>query len=169
MTANPKTLATSPVNVDELGHAAWQWLTGANVVEPHQIRSDLMTWRRGSAQMALRVNADLNVLSIYSGLVSGVKPTEALHRHLLGYNSLQRRESLGLAEHDGRWYILLKYTMELELVSREVVQRHVFYLQERADALDTELAQRFGGSLHFEDWKKLDQAAVDSVIDSLCG
>jgi hypothetical protein len=45
----------------------------------------------------------------------------------------------------------------------------VFYLQERADYLDTELASKFGGTLHFEDWKKLDQKSVDDMIGALFG
>lgn len=154
---------------DQLGNDVWNWLLQAKVAEPHQLRADLMIWRRGSAQMVLRVNAELANVSIYSALVSGVRPNEALYKFLLAYNGLQRRESLGLLERGGRWYILLKYTLEMELASREAIQRHVFYLQERADALDTELAERFGGTLHFEDWKKLDQASVDSMIDDLFG
>jgi len=159
----------STAQANKLGNEVWEWLQQAKVAEPHQLREDLMTWRRGSAQMVLRLNAELGNVSIYSALVSGVRPNEALYKYLLSYNTLQRREALGLLEREGRWYILLKYTMEMELASRDVVQRHVFFLQERADALDTELAERFGGTLRFEDWKKLDQASVDSMIDDLFG
>jgi hypothetical protein len=153
----------------KLGNEVWIWLQAAKVAQPHQLRADLMTWRRGSAQMVLRVNAELNNVSIYSALVSGVRPNEALYKYLLTYNTLQRRESLGLVERDGRWFILLKYTMEMELATQDAIQRHVYFLQERADALDTELAERFGGTLRFEDWKKLDQKSVDSMIDDLFG
>jgi hypothetical protein len=154
---------------NKLGNEVWNWLLQAKVAQPHQLRPDLMTWRRGSAQMVLRVNAELGNVSIYSALVSGVRPNEALYKYLLAYNSLQRREALGLLDRDGRWYILLKYTLEMELATQDVIQRHVFFLQERADALDTELAERFGGTLRFEDWKKLDQASVDSMIGDLFG
>jgi hypothetical protein len=161
--------AKSAAEADALGNEVWNWLNLANVAEPHQLRPDLMIWRRGSAQMVLRVNAELGNVSIYSALVSDVRPNEALYKYLLSYNSLQRRESLGLIERERRWYILLKYTMEMELASQDSIQRHVFYLQERADALDTDLAERFGGTLRFEDWKKLDQSAVDNMIDDLFG
>jgi hypothetical protein len=169
MTEHIRMTLSPAERANALGQTAWDWLLQANVVDPHRIRPDLMTWRRGSAQMALRINAELHNFSIYSALVSGVRPSEALYKYLLAYNSLQRLESLGLQEHDARWYIVLKYTMELELVSREVLQHHVFCLQERADVLDTELARRFGGSLRFEDWKKLDQKSVDNMIDALFG
>lgn len=160
---------TSQQYANTLGVNVWNWLLNAKVNEPHQIRPDLMTWRRGSAQMALCVNAELNSVTIYSALVSGVQPNDALFKHLLAYNALQRRESLGLLEHFGRWFILLKYTLEMELATQDVIQRHVFFLQERADALDTELVERFGGMLRFEDWKKMDQKSVDNMIDALFG
>ena len=161
--------AYDEVHARDLYRTLWDSLCEANVVDPHQIRPDLMTWRRGSAQVAMRINPELNNVSIYSVLVSDVQPSEPLYRYLLAYDNLQRLETLGLLEQGGRWYIILKYTLELQLVSTEVLQRHVFYLQERADELDTELAGQFGGTLHFEDWQKLQQGDVDSMIDNLFG
>ena len=153
----------------ELFESIWHWLAEAHVTDPRRIRKDLMTWRRGSAQMATHTNVELNNVSIYSVLLSDVEPEPALLRYLLGYNSLQRIESLGLLEKGDRWFVLLKYTMGVELVTKDIFQSHVFYLQERADTLDTELANKFGGRLHFEDWKKLDQKSVDDMIGSLFG
>lgn len=145
----------------------WGCLQHTNVVEPHRIRPDLMTWRRGSAQLALKVNPALDNLSIYSVLVSEVAPSEALFRYLLSYNVRQRRESLGLLEREGKVYIVLKYTMELELINQEVLQRHIYALQEIADQLDTELVEQFGGHLTFQEWDKMDQASVDNLMDEL--
>jgi hypothetical protein len=159
----------SPAHLEALYESHYQALQRAQVKELHRVRKDLMTWRRGSAQVVLKINPQLNNLSIYSVLVTGVKPSIELYRYLLSYNSLQRRESLGLFEQEGKLYVTLKYTMELELASIEVVQRHVFALQEVADELDTELAAKFGGKLHFEDWHKLDQTRVDDVLASLFG
>jgi hypothetical protein len=118
-------------------------------------------------QVVLKINPALNNLSIYSVLVTDVTPSMELYRFLLNYNTLQRREALGMIERDQRHYIVLKYTMELEVASVAVVQRHVFALQEIADQLDTELARQFGGKLHFEDWNKLDQKSVDNLMQSL--
>ena len=170
-TENPLDIhpAYDEVHARDLYRTLWDSLCEANVVDPHQIRPDLMTWRRGSAQVAMRINPELNNVSIYSVLVSYVQPSEPLYRYLLAYNNLQRLESLGLLKHGDHWYIILKYTLELQLVSNDVLQRHVFYLQERADELDTELAGQFGGTLHFEDWQKLQQGDVDSMIDNLFG
>ena len=147
----------------------WACLKKTNVSDPHQLKQDLMVWRRGSAQLVLKVNPALGNLSIYSVLVSAVWPSEALYLHLLTYNVRQRRESLGLLEKDGKTYIVLKYTMELELINQEVLQRHIYALQEIADKLDTELAQEFGGNLKFEEWDKLDQSSVDNLLDGLFG
>ncbi len=147
----------------------WDCLKNTKVVDPQLLKQDLMVWRRGSAQLVLKVNPSLNNLSIYCVLVSAVKPSEALYRHLLFYNVRQRRESLGLLEKGDKTYIVLKYTMELELISEEVLQRHIFALQEIADKLDTELVNDFGGSLKFEDWEKLDQGSVDNLLDGLFG
>ena len=155
--------------VGPLFDSVWRWLSEAKVVESRRIRPDLMTWRRGSAQMAARVNGDMNNLSIYSVLLSDVPPNQALLHYLLHYNSLQRIESFGLLERGDRWYVLLKYTLGLELLSQDAFQSHVFYMQERADELDTDMVKRFGGMLHFEDWKKLDQKSVDDMIGSLFG
>ena len=102
-------------------------------------------------------------------MVAGVAPSEALFRHLLIYNVLQRRESLGLVEKNEKLYIVLKYTMELDLVDGDVLQRHVYALQEVADKLDTELSELFGGSMHFDDWDKLDQSGVDNLLENLFG
>jgi hypothetical protein len=158
--------STGP-KADKIYNDVWNSLTKTSVVEPHQVRPDLMTWRRGSAQLALKVNPALDNLSIYSVLVSGVAPSEELFRYLLSYNVRQRRESLGLLEKDGKTYIVLKYTMELELSSEEVLQRHIYAMQEIADRLDTELVGQFGGNLQFEEWKKLDQASVDKLLGNL--
>jgi len=155
--------------VTDLFESIWHWLAEAKVSEPRRIRQDLITWRRGSAQMATHINVELNNVSIYSVLLSDVEPGPTLLLYLLGYNSLQRIESLGLLEKGNRWFVLLKYTLGVELVTQAVFQSHVFYLQERADTLDTELASKFGGRLHFEDWKKLDQKSVDDMIGSLFG
>ncbi|NIP71597.1 MAG: YbjN domain-containing protein, partial [Gammaproteobacteria bacterium] len=125
----------------------WEHLQGAELAELKRVRDDLFTWRRGSAQMVLKVNPALNNLSIYSVLVTGVEPSVELYRHLLHYNILQRRESLGLFEKGDKLYIVLKYTLELELMSNDVLQRHVFHMQEIADQLDTELVNQFGGVL----------------------
>ncbi|MBI3993929.1 MAG: hypothetical protein HY342_11700 [Candidatus Lambdaproteobacteria bacterium] len=154
---------------EALYDAYWQYLSEANVVDLQRVRADMMTWRRGSAQMVLKINEGLNNISIYSVLVAGVAGSEALFRHLLTYNVLQRRESLGLVEKNNKLYVVLKYTMELELVNAEVLQRHVYALQEVADKLDTELMEQFGGSLHFEDWDRLDQSGVDNLLTNLFG
>ncbi|MCZ6471803.1 MAG: hypothetical protein O7A08_02250 [SAR324 cluster bacterium] len=159
----------SDAQADALYEKIWNFLQQTNVVDPRNIRKDLMTWRRGSAQLAIKINAALDNLSIYSVLLSGVTPTEALFRHLLHYNVLQRRESLGMMEKDGKNYIVLKYTMELEMIDQDSLQRHIFALQEIADKLDTELAEKFGGSMQFEDWQKMDQSSVDNLLDNLFG
>ena len=153
----------------ELYDAYWQYLTEANVVDLQRVRADMMTWRRGSAQMVLKINEALNNISIYSVLVAGVFASDALFRHLLIYNVLQRRESLGLVVKNDKLYIVLKYTMELDLVDGDVLQRHVYALQEVADKLDTELSDLFGGSMHFDDWDKLDQSGVDNLLENLFG
>ena len=147
----------------------WDGLKELNLVELNQVREDLITWRRGSAQMVLKINPALNNLSIYSVLVTGVEPSVDLFRHLLHYNILQRRETLGVFEKDNKLYIVLKYTMELELANNEVLQRHVFAMQEIADQLDTELVGQFGGVLHFNDWDKLDQGSVDNLLEDMFG
>ena len=152
-----------------IGQHVWESLQKTHVVDPRRPRSDLMTWRRGSAQLTLKISSALDNLSIYSVLVSEVTPTEELYRYLLGYNVLQRRETLGMTEKSGKIYIVLKYTMELELVTDESLQRHILALQEIADKLDTELAERFGGTLHFEDWERLDQDSVDNLLGDLFG
>lgn len=144
-------------------------LQEANLAELKQTREDLFTWRRGSAQMVLKVNPGLHNVSIYSVLVTGVEPSVELYRHLLHYNILQRRESLGLFEKGEHLFIVLKYTMELELVNGDVLPRHVYAMQEIADQLDTELVSQFGGSLHFNDWDKLDQGGVDSLLENMFG
>ena len=128
-----------------------------------------MTWRRGSAQLTIKVSPDLDNLSIYSVLLSGVTPNESLYRYLLSYNVLQRRESLGMTEKKGKVYIVLKYTMELEVCDEQSLQRHILALQEVADKLDTELAEKFGGSLQFEEWERLDQDSVDDLLGDLFG
>ena len=156
-------------HAENLYEQFWQALTAAKVAQAERVRKDLITWRRGSAQMVLKINPTLNNLSLYSVLVADVEPSEALFRHLLAYNILQRRESLGLVEKDGRIYVVLKYTMELEVVTGEALQRHVYAFQEIADELDTQLVKQFGGSLHFEDWAKLDQEGVDTLLDNLFG
>jgi T3SS (YopN, CesT) and YbjN peptide-binding chaperone 1 len=147
----------------------WRDLQAINVVDLKRMRGDLFTWRRGSAQMVLKVNPALNNLSIYSVLVTGVEPSLELFRHLLHYNILQRRETLGVFEKADKLFIVLKYTMELELVKGEVLQRHVFAMQEIADQLDTELVSQFGGMLHFTDWDKLDQSGVDNLLANMFG
>jgi len=144
-------------------------LENTEVADLTRSREDLFIWRRGSAQMVLKVNPGLNNLSIYSVLVTGVEPSVELYRHLLHYNILQRRESLGLFEKGERLFIVLKYTMELELVDGEVLPRHIYAMQEIADQLDTELVSQFGGSLHFQDWDKLDQGGVDSLLENMFG
>ena len=161
--------AFDPAQAEELYSKFWDYLQAANVVDPKQERKDLITWRRGSAQLAMKINPALNNASIYSVLVASVTPSEALFRHLLAYNVLQRRESLGLIEKDGKTFIVLKYTLELELVTQGALQRHVYALQEIADALDTELVKKFGGTLHFDDWAKLDQKGVDDMMLNLFG
>ena len=147
----------------------WSGLEQSQLVDLKRVRDDLFSWRRGSAQMALKINPALNNLSIYSVLVTGVEPSPELFRHLLHYNILQRRESLGVFEKSGKLFIVLKYTMELELATQEVLQRHVFAMQEIADQLDTELVNQFGGVLHFNDWDKLDQGAVDNMLEDMFG
>lgn len=159
----------NPAQLEALYESHFQALKRANVKELTRIRKDLLTWRRGSAQVVLKINPTLNNVSIYSVLVTDVRPSIELYRYLLGYNTLQRREALGLFEQDAKLYVILKYTMELELATLEVVQRHVFALQEVADELDTELAGKFGGKLHFDDWNKLDQGRVDNLLTSLFG
>jgi hypothetical protein len=42
-------------------------------------------------------------------------------------------------------------------------------MQEVADKLDTEIAQQFGGSMHFADWDKMDQKGVDDMLENLFG
>ena len=147
----------------------WNDLNAMELKEMSRPREDLMSWRRGSAQMVLKINPALNNLSIYSVLVTGVEPSVEMFRHLLHYNILQRRESLGLFEKSGKLYIVLKYTMELELVNAEVLGRHVYFLQEVADQLDTELMNQFGGVLHFDDWDTLDQSGVDGLLSEMFG
>lgn len=147
----------------------WSDLQAIKLVDLKRVRSDLFTWRRGSAQMVFKVNPALNNASIYSVLVTGVEPSMELFRHLLHYNILQRRESLGVFEKSGKLFIVLKYTMELELVNKEVLQRHVFAMQEIADQLDTELVNQFGGVLHFSDWDRLDQGGVDNLLENMFG
>ncbi|HEX7927234.1 MAG TPA: hypothetical protein VF678_06570 [bacterium] len=159
----------TPAEWDALYQSYYDTLQTSKVKELTRVRKDLITWRRGSAQLVLKVNPVLNNFSIYSVLVTDVNPTVDLYRWLLSYNSLQRRESLGLIDRNNQHYIVLKYTMELELATIPVVQRHVFALQEIADNLDTELAQQFGGKLHFEDWNKMDQKSVDSLMENLFG
>jgi hypothetical protein len=166
---SPEAPTLSAAELEALYDKHFEGLRRAKVSSLTRVRKDLLTWRRGSAQIVLKINPVLNNLSIYSVLVTGVNPTMELYRYLLSYNTLQRRESLGLFEREGRFYIVLKYTMELEIASVEVVQRHVFALQEVADELDTELAKRFGGNLQFEDWNKLDQGSVDNLLSNLFG
>jgi len=144
-------------------------LQDIKLVDLKRIRDDLFTWRRGSAQMVLKINPALNNVSIYSVLVTGVEPSIELFRHLLHYNILQRRETLGVFEKGGKLFIVLKYTMELELATGEVLGRHVFAMQEIADQLDTELVNQFGGVLHFSDWDKLDQGGVDNLLANMFG
>jgi len=154
---------------EQLYNTFYDALETSNLAELKRVRDDLFSWRRGSAQMALKINPALNNLSIYSVLVTGVEPSVELYRHLLHYNILQRRESLGVFEKSGKLYIVLKYTLELELVSSEVLQRHVFAMQEIADQLDTELVNQFGGVLHFSDWDTLDQGSVDDMLENMFG
>ena len=154
---------------ENLCNHVWECLNQTHVVDPRRTRPDLMTWRRGSAQLTIKINPELDNLSIYSVLVSGVTPTEELFRYLLSYNVLQRRESLGMTEKGDKFYIVLKYTMELELVNDESLQRHILAMQEVADKLDTELSEKFGGSLQFEDWDRLDQKSVDNLLGDLFG
>ncbi len=158
---------TDKAQAAEFHDKIWNSLTSTNVVEPQRVKKDLMTWRRGSAQLALKINPTLDNLSIYSVLASDVPPSDALFRYLLGYNVRQRRESLGLLESEGKTYIVLKYTMELQIIDQEVLQRHIYALQEIADELDTELVEKFGGLLRFEDWNKMDQGSVDHLLDDL--
>ncbi len=132
-----------------------------------RVREDLITWRRGSAQMVLRINHVLDNITFYSVLVTGVSGSMDLFRRLLHYNTLQRRESLGLLEQDDSLYVVLKYTMELLLVNPDVLMRHVFTLQEVADYMDTDLVNQFGGSMQFEDWGKVDQNKVDQMLTAL--
>ena len=154
---------------EDLYNSYWDDLQPIKLVAQKRVRNDLFTWRRGSAQMVLKVNPALNNLSIYSVLATGVHASTDLYRHLLHYNILQRRESLGLFEKGGKLYIVLKYTMELELVTNEVLQRHILAMQEIADQLDTELVNQFGGALHFNDWDRLDQSGVDDLLESMFG
>ena len=154
---------------DAINAHIWDCLQKTHVVDARRLRPDLMTWRRGSAQLTIKVSPDLDNLSIYSVLVSGVTPNESLYRYLLSYNVLQRRESLGMTEKKGKVYIVLKYTMELEVCDEQSLQRHILALQEVADKLDTELAEKFGGSLQFEDWERLDQESVDDLLGDLFG
>ena len=156
-------------HAEKLYEQFWQALAATKVSQAERVRKDLITWRRGSAQMVLKINPTLNNISLYSVLVADVEPSEALFRHLLAYNVLQRRESLGLVEKDGCIYIVMKYTMELEVVTVEALQRHVYAFQEIADQLDTELVKQFGGSLRFEEWTKLNQEGVDTLLDDLFG
>ncbi len=163
-----KTLTKNQHN-EKLYNHVWEALNKIHAVDPRRSRPDLMTWRRGSAQLTIKINPELDNLSIYSVLVSGVTPTDELFRYLLSYNVLQRRESLGMTEKGSKVYIVLKYTMELELVNDESMQRHILAMQEVADKLDTELAEKFGGSLQFEDWDRLDQNSVDNLLGDLFG
>ena len=159
-------LSTSQDPVSITQHV-WECLQKTHVVDARRLRTDLMTWRRGSAQLSIKVSPGLDNLSIYSVLLSGVTPNEDLYRYLLGYNILQRRESLGMTEKDGKVFIVLKYTMELEVVNDQSLQRHILALQEVADKLDTEMAEKFGGSIQFEDWERLDQDRVDNLLGNL--
>ena len=102
-----KTL-TKDQHDEKLRNQLWESLNKTHVVDPRRPRPDLMTWRRGSAQLTIKINPQLGNLSIYSVLVSGVTPTEGLFRYLLSYNLLQRRESLGMAEKGDKVYIVLK-------------------------------------------------------------
>ena len=156
-------------DIGAINEHIWGCLQKTHVVDARRPRPDLMTWRRGSAQLTIKVNPSLDNLSIYSVLVSGVTPSESLYRYLLSYNVLQRRESLGMTEKDGKVYIVLKYTMELEICDEQSLQRHILALQEVADKLDTELAEKFGGSLQFADWDRLDQDSVDDLLGDLVG
>jgi len=166
------TLAASPADSAKtraLGASFWGYLSRANLANLRRLRDDLFSWRRGSAQMVLQVSPHLGTFSIYSVLVAGVQDSPELYRYLLNYNTLQRREALGFVERDHQRFVVLKYTMELELGAEAIVQRHVYALQEIADRLDTELVRAYGGSLHFEDWDRMDQAGVDNLLDDLFG
>jgi len=154
---------------EALSQLAWDALQKANVAESKKLRPDLMTWRRGSAQMALRINEELGNVTIYSVLVSGITPSDELYRYLLKYNSLQRRESLALLENEGILYIVLKYTIGIDWVTQDMLEHHVFAMQEVADKLDTELADKYGGQLTFDDWNKMEQSQVDHLLDDLFG
>jgi hypothetical protein len=153
----------------DIVETCWGYLSKTSVVNPRRVRPEVFVWRRGSAQMVLRVNPELNNVSFYSVLVSDVKPSDSLFRHLLLYNALQRREAMGLVEREGKLYVVMKYTLEMELVTAESIQRHAYAMQEVADKLDTELATTYGGQLHYEDWKKLDQSGVDNLLGNLFG
>jgi hypothetical protein len=163
-----KTVAKGQADKKVRDHV-WDCLNKTHVVDPRQVDPGLMTWRRGSAQLTIKINSELDNLSIYSVLVSGVTPTEELYRYLLAYNVLQRRECLGMPEKGAKSYIILKYTMELESITDESLQRHILAMQEVADKLDTELAEKFGGMLQFEDWDRLDQKSVDNLLGDLFG
>jgi len=165
----PKPKEVAPEEAQAVYDACWQALQSCTVAELKRLRPDLITWRRGSAQMVLKINPGLDNLTVYSVLVAGVPPSTELYRYLLAYNVLQRRECLGLAERDGKLYVVLKYTMELAVATMPVLQRHVYALQEVADKTDTELRDRFGGSLAFDDWETLDQEGVDSLLANLFG
>lgn len=117
--------------------------------------------------IALQVNPGLGVLTIYSVLVTGVEPSLEFFRYLLEYNILQRRECLGFIEKHGQYYVVMKYTIELELAAPEALQRNIYAFQEIADKIDTQLAEDYGGTLHFDDWEKMDQSAVDNLLDDL--
>ena len=170
---NEEMLETHPEydheHASELYDTLWNYVSEAKVVDLKKMRSDLITWRRGSAQMALKINPLLINISIYSVLLSNITPTEELYLHLLAYNNLQRRECLGLLHKENRWFVILKYTMELEIVDSDALVRHVYHLQEVADKLDTEMAEQFGGQLHFEDWDRMAQGEVDNLLDDLFG
>ena len=145
----------------------WDTVSAAKLRQLSRIRADLMTWRRGSALIALQVNSGLGVVTIYSVLVTGVEPSLEFFRHLLMYNILQRRECLGFVEKRDQFYVVMKYTLELELASPEALQRNIYAFQEIADKIDTELAAKYGGVLQFDDWEKMDQASVDNLLDDL--
>ena len=163
----PQNSEGDPSWAREICETCFKALTDSHVQELSRNREDLMTWRRGSSQLVLKVNPGLNNFTIYSVLASGVEPSMALYRYLFTYNILQRRETLGLFENNGEWYVVMKYTMELELAQPVVLQRHIFALQEVADQLDSELVNHFGGSIHYKEWDKLDQSAVDNLLDDL--
>ena len=160
---------TQPVTAQQVFETCWNAVSTANLRQLSRIREDLMTWRRGSAQVALLVNPSLNNLTIYSVLVTGTEPSLEFFRYLLRYNILQRRECLGFVEKQDQFYVVMKYTMELELAMPDILQRNIYAFQETADKMDNDLVAVFGGSLHFEDWEKLDQPAVDNLLDQLFG